>query len=94
MPIHIDILENEVLGPVYKRGLEQGRQEGLQEARLEARQEGLREGELAMLRRQIEIRFGALPDWAAEKLAALPVSELEALCERLLDAGSVEELLG
>ena len=38
MPIFIDILENKVLGPPYKRGLE--------------------EGELRILRRQIEKRFG------------------------------------
>ena len=39
MPIHIDILENEVLGPVFKKGLQ--------------------EGELTILRRQIEKRFGS-----------------------------------
>ena len=77
MPIHINILENEVLGPVFQRGLEEGRQEG----------------ELTILRRLIEKRFGALPGWASEKLAALPASELEGLSERVLDAGSVEELL-
>ena len=51
------------------------------------------EGELTILRRQIEKRFGALPAWASEKLAALPASELEDLSERVLDAKSVEELL-
>src|SRR5580692_11460695 len=40
MPIHINILENEVLGPVFLKG----------------RQEGLQAGELAVLRRQIEKR--------------------------------------
>jgi hypothetical protein len=48
---------------------------------------------LTILRRQLEKRFGALPGWAAEKLASLPASELEDLSERLLDAKSVEELL-
>ena len=77
MPIQINILENEVLGPVFQKGLQEGRQEG----------------ELTILRRQIEKRFGALPGWASEKLAALPASELEELSERVLDAKSVEELL-
>jgi predicted transposase YdaD len=63
MPIHIDIPENEVLGPVFKKALQAGRQEG--------RQEGLQEGELTVLRRLIEKRFGALPSWAGEKLSAL-----------------------
>ena len=85
MPIHIDILENEVLGPVFLKGLQEGRQEG--------RQEGLQTGELTVLRRLIEKRFGALPSWAGEKLAALSTSELEDLSERVLDARNVDELL-
>jgi hypothetical protein len=77
MPIRVNILENEVLGPLFRKGM------------LEARQEG----ELTILRRQIERRFGPLPGWAIDKLAALPASELEDLSERVLDAKSVEELL-
>jgi hypothetical protein len=79
MPIHIDILENEVLGPVFMKGLQEGRQEG----------------ELTVVRLLIEKRFGALPSWASEKRAALSAPELEDLCKRVLDAKSVnlEELL-
>jgi hypothetical protein len=73
MPIHIDILENEVLGPVF--------------------QQGLQTGELTVLRRLIEKRFGALPSWAGEKLAVLSTSQLEDLSERVLDAKNVDELL-
>ena len=54
---------------------------------------GRQEGELTVLRRQIEKRFGALPSWAGEKLAASSASELEDLAERVLDAKSVAELL-
>ena len=77
MPITASILEHDVLGPVFKKGLLEGRQEG----------------ELTILRRLIEKRFGPLPGWASDKLAALPASELEDLSERVLDAKSVEELL-
>jgi hypothetical protein len=77
MPIDVDIREHEVLGPMFKA----------------ARQEGRQEGELTILRRQIEKRFGALPGWAGEELAALPASGLEDLIERVLDAKSLEELL-
>ena len=77
MPIHIDILENEVLGPVFLKG----------------RQEGLQTGERTVLRRLIEKRFGALPIWAGEKLEVLSTSELEDLSERVLDARNVDELL-
>jgi hypothetical protein len=81
MPIDLDIRDHEVLGPMFIEAEQKGRREGRQE------------GELTVLRRQIEKRFGPLPDWAGEKLAALPVSALEDLSERVLDAKSVEELL-
>jgi hypothetical protein len=60
---------------------------------IEAEQKGRLAGELAVLRRQIQKRHGPLPGWAAEKLASMRVSELEELSERVLDAGSVEDLL-
>jgi hypothetical protein len=78
MPIDLDIRDHETLGPMF----------------IEAEQKGRQEGELAVLRRQIEKRFGVLPRWASDKLAALPASELEDLSERVLDAKNVEELLG
>jgi hypothetical protein len=47
MPILNDILDHKVLGRQYKRGLK----------------EGELKGELTVLRRQIEKRFGAMPGW-------------------------------
>jgi hypothetical protein len=77
MPIDLDIRDHEVLGPLIK----------------EAEQKAEQKGERTILRRQIQKRFGALPGWAGERLAALSASELEDLSERVLDAESVEELL-
>ena len=85
MPIFIDILENKVLGPPYKRGLEEGKQEGLQQGELE--------GERKVLRRQIERRFGPIPAWAEQHLATRSAAELEELSVRVLDAQSIEDLL-
>ncbi len=85
MPLLNDILENRVLGREYKRGLEEGRQEG--------RDEGRHEGELAMLRRQIEKRFGPIPPWAEQHLTTRSAAEIEDLGVRLLNAGSLDELL-
>jgi hypothetical protein len=82
MPIHIDILENKVLGPPFKRGLEEGLQEGE------------RKGVLTILHRQIEKRFGAIPSWAEHRLAGRSTHELEELSVRVLDATSMEDLLG
>ncbi|MGA3044895.1 MAG: DUF4351 domain-containing protein [Bryobacteraceae bacterium] len=85
MPIDLDIRDHEVLGPMFIKAEQEGLRKG--------RQEGLQTGELTVLRRQIEKRFGPLPAWAHEKLGAMPSSELEDLSERVLDAGSMEELL-
>ena len=109
MPILNDVLENKVLGREFKRGLEegkqQGREEGKQLGREEGKQQGLEEGkqqgreegelfgELKVLRRLIEKRFGPLPDWAEKRLAARSASELEELSVRVLDAETFQELL-
>jgi len=93
MPIDLDIRDHEVLGPMFIEAEQKGLQEGLQEGLHMGLQKGRQEGELTILRRQIEKRFGSLPRWAGEKLASLPASELENLSERVLDAKSLEELL-
>jgi hypothetical protein len=77
MPIDLDIRDHETLGPVFR----------------EAEQKGRQEGALAILRRLIGRRFGALPGWAAEKLAGPSAAELEERSVRVLDIGSLEELL-
>jgi predicted transposase/invertase (TIGR01784 family) len=81
MPILEDIMDHDLLGPILRKGLEQGREEGRYQ------------GELAILRRLIERRFGPVPDWAEENLAARSTSELLDLSVRLLDAHSLEQLL-
>jgi hypothetical protein len=80
MPILDDLMEHDVLSPAIRQGLEQGRKEGK-----------LEEG-LAILRKLMTRRFGRLPGWAEERLAALSVAELEDLSLAVLDAKSVAEL--
>lgn len=52
-----------------------------------------RRGELAILLRQIEQRFGAVPSELRERLAAMSAAELESVGVVLLDARSLDELL-
>jgi predicted transposase YdaD len=80
MPILDDIMDHGVIGPAIRQGIQQGRQEGRQE-------EGL-----AILRRQINKRFGPLPALAEQRLTKLSVAEIEDLSLRLLDAKTVVEL--
>jgi len=97
MPIDLDIRDHETLGPIIRqaeqKGLQEGLQKGRQEGLLEGRQEGLHTGELTVLLRQIEKRFGALPRWVRVKLEDMPPAELENLSERVLEAASMDELL-
>jgi Domain of unknown function (DUF4351) len=43
----------------------------------EGRQEGRQEGEAALLARQLERRFGALPGWAKDRIATADIVALE-----------------
>ncbi len=51
-------------------------------------------GEAALLLRQLERRFGVLPDWARDRVTAADTATIEEWGLRLLDAGSLEEVLG
>ena len=64
-----------------------------QEGRLEGRREGHREGAVALLTRQLERRFGTLPDTARHRIAAADVADLEEWSLRLLDAHTLEEVM-
>lgn len=78
MPILDDIMDHEVLGPKLRAAMAQGRQEG----------------ERDMLARLIERRFGPIPEWALKRLDSMSTGDLEDAALRVLDANSLEELLG
>ena len=85
MPFIIDLRENEVLGPPYKKGLAEGIEKGMAK--------GLRDGERRILQRLIVKRFGALSAADKKRLKSMSAAELEQLSERVLDARSISELL-
>ncbi len=85
MPILDDIMDNKVLGPERRKGIEIGREEGLEQGR--------QEGERKIVLRQIAKRFGPVPAAARKRIDALSASKLERIALRLLDAGSLDELL-
>lgn len=81
MPILNDIMDHEVLGREFKRGVEVGRQE----ARLE--------GEIDFLRLLLQSRFGDLPPWVDENLMRRSEAELKAIVGRIWNVNSLEDLL-
>src|SRR5258708_32825202 len=74
MPILNDILDHEVLGREYKKGLREGLEEGQEK------------GERALLSRLMEKRFGAVPAPVEQLLSGKSLAELVDLGVRLLDA--------
>jgi len=58
----------------------------------EGKKEGRKEGEILMLRRQLARRFGTVPVWAEDRLKQAEDKDVEIWIDRILDAGSVEEV--
>ncbi|AHK80078.1 hypothetical protein M911_14015 [Ectothiorhodospira haloalkaliphila] len=61
-----------------ERGLERGRHQGVE----------------GTLRKQLALKFGELPDWADERLAAATDAQLDDWVLRIMEADSLESLLG
>jgi predicted transposase YdaD len=59
----------------------------------EGRQEGHQAGVRDTLRRQLEQRFGSLPEWASKRLEAANEETLEKWSTRVLNAVSLEDTL-
>jgi hypothetical protein len=72
---------------------EDWKRQWLQEGRAEGLTEGLMKGEAALLLRQLERRFGALPTEVRARVAAADTAALEVWGLRVLDAGSLEDVL-
>jgi hypothetical protein len=79
----IDVMENKILGPAIRKGLEQGLQKG--------REEGQLQGRHALLQRQLTVKFGTLPAWAQSRLASGTTDEIDAWATRILTSTSLED---
>lgn len=73
-----------------ERLLAKGRSEG----RVEGRVEGWRQGQVMVLRRQLERRFGGLPPEVLTRLEAASAADLERWIDQVLDATSLADLFG
>jgi predicted transposase YdaD len=93
----IDLLENKVLGPAIRQGLEQGRvedrMEGRVEGRMEGRVEGRMEGMAHLLESLLEKRFGPLPLWAKSRIQSASARSIETWGLRLDEVASLDQLL-
>ncbi len=69
---------------VERIGIEKGIREGMQK--------GLQQGEMTIIRRQLSRRFGQIPEWADKRLEQASSDELIILADRIITAGSIEEI--
>lgn len=81
----IDIMDNQVLGPAIRQGLEQGRQEGIQQ--------GVQQGLSFALQTVLESRFGALPAWVQEKITTASPETKKRWLQTCHQVTSLEEAL-
>ncbi len=75
-----------------KAGEKAGRKEGKKEGKKEGRKLGIREGELAVLRRLLERKFGELPLEAVERLERADVDLLLVWSDRVLTAAKLDDI--
>jgi hypothetical protein len=80
MPIHYDIMDHEVIGPLIRQ------------SRAEGRVEGRIEGQTEILLLMIEKRFGSVSPGIRERVTALKPAQLKRTMLRLLDAERMEDL--
>ncbi|PPT06649.1 hypothetical protein CKA32_005250 [Geitlerinema sp. FC II] len=80
--------ESVVFREIWEEALQEGRQAGLQEGL----QEGRREEGVAMVLRLLHRRIGEIPPEISSQIAALPLAQIEALGEALLDFTSLADL--
>ncbi len=55
---------------------------------------GLQQGQRALLRRQLQARFGELPEAAVARLQAASIAQIEAWAVRIFGATTIDEALG
>jgi len=70
-----------------------GEQQAEERGEKKGERKGKREEARKLLSKQLELRFGALPNWAKQEIAAADLRTLERWSLRLLKAGSLREVL-
>ncbi|MBF8274473.1 MAG: hypothetical protein HW380_3578 [Magnetococcales bacterium] len=80
MSLTFNVMENDVLRPLFMK------------AQMDSELVGEQKGEAKMLIRMLQRRFGAVPDWASEKVAEAEPSSLEEWSLRIFDAQSLDDV--
>ncbi len=69
-------------------------QEGIAKGIQQGMQQGMQQGEARLLRRLLAQRFGELPAWAEQRIAAASEAQLEAWADAVLDSETLAQVVG
>ena len=88
------IQETKAYQSIFAEGEAKGRDKGLAEGKAEGKVEGKAEGKAEDLKRLLKRRFNTLPPWAAQRIDAASIVQLDAWLDAIFDAQSLEALIG
>ena len=92
------IQETKAYQSIFAEGEAKGRDKGLAEGKAEGKAEGeaqgLAKGKAEDLKRLLKRRFNTLPPWAAQRIDAASVPQLDAWLDGIFDVQNVEDLIG
>ena len=92
MPITESMMDHDLFGPAIRKGYAKGLKEGIERGREKGMEQGIEKGQLTLLLKQAQRRFGAIPPRMRHRIAALDPAELQSAGLRLLDATRIEDL--
>ena len=76
---------------VYITSIEQlAKEEGMQAGMQQGMQQGRVVGKIQLLERQLQLRFGELPDWVHDHLSQADESKLDGWTDAVLTASSLD----
>lgn len=75
-------------------GIEQGRAEGVKQGRADGVKEGRADGQRSLLAKQLKLKFGPLDAATEARLAGATSAQMSRWAERVLSAGSLDEIWG
>ena len=88
----LSMLREELLEEGRQKGRQEGRQKGRLEGLMEGEQRGLRAGEVRVLMRQLELKFGQVGAQVRERIEGASADEILLWGERVLTADSLDEV--
>ena len=89
-PRQVDLENFAEVQLMLRTHLKQWEQEQFEKGIEKGIEQGVLTGEAAILRRLLQLRFGALPAWVDDRIAQAQRAELEQWSERVLDATSLD----